>query len=130
MAPPPPTDWPRPMTEAQLHASFASYQRGLAMLSPSELMAELSRVSALLERQSNQALTSELLRASSSAMDRLDPPSDPMASPSGSSDRSSPPPTTAEPRSWELLARTSRLGPRLAAKLVVASARASARRGR
>lgn len=110
--------------------AFASYQRALAMLTPAELHQQLTAVNAALEAEANQRLTSLLQAASTRAdsIDSLDQGSPEMEIPWTVPDRSSSQESGAPKTSWQLLSGTSRLGPRLAAKLVLASAKAQSRR--
>lgn len=131
MGSPHPPSWgpPRALSEKELREAYRSYERGLARLSPEQLMAEADRVAALIQSESQRAMTSLLLQERTSSLDRLDLASDPMEAPSGGwQDRPSPrsPASTSEPP-WVALSG-NRIGPRLAAKLVVASARAQSKR--
>lgn len=121
---------PRAFSETELRTGYASYQRALAMLSTDQLLAEADRVASLIEAQNRETMTSLLLRERVSSLDRSDLDSDPMALPSEASpDRPSPRSgaTTPDPP-WVALTG-SRIAPRLAAHLVIRSARAQARKG-
>lgn len=121
---------PQPETPDQIRETWDRYRQTLANLpgSPTEqivtLHGLLADVSARLELES-RSLVSRTLSDYASERDRLTLRSAPTAPPSSprSSSESSPQPGPAD-----LLARTSRLGPRLAQKLIVASARAASRR--
>lgn len=126
-----PRQTPLPLQNREIEEAFASYRTSLALLTPERLMEELTRVNALLQDQSSSLLTGQLWQASLSAIDRLDPAGEPTSTtpfdpaPDRPTSRLSPaPPMSA----ISLLAGTGRLGPRLAAKLVVSSARAQSRR--
>jgi len=121
---------PPPLNEDQLKASFRSYETALQRLDQSALFAELARVNGLLQEQAQTSLTSLLLRERTSEIDRLDQLSPETESQSSDpADRPRPSPQSPpQMNSWQLLSGTSRLGPRLAAKLVVSSARAQAKR--
>lgn len=117
------------LTDAQVRASYRGYATALGSLTVPQLIAEADRVAALLESQRQTAMTSEMLQARVSSLDSPDQASDPMALPSPESDdRPSRRSTTSTPEQpWALLSG-SRIGPRLAQKLVLASARARSRR--
>lgn len=123
-----------PLDPTEIAASFEGYRQTLATMSQPALLAELARVSALLQAQSSNLLTSQLWQASHSAIDHLDQAPEPtsMTMPSSPSEgdpsRPASRPTPEPSRAINLLAGTGRLGPRLAAKLVVSSARAQARK--
>jgi hypothetical protein len=121
------------LTEDQVRASFESFRRGLQMLSIPELMELSGRQATEIARIQSAALSQWL----SSTPPDLDVPvhhSTPTATPSSArpADRGQrpSPPESRPPSSLELLAGSSRVGPRLAAKLVARDARARARRGR
>jgi hypothetical protein len=137
MAPPLRINWQpptAPLDPTEIASAFEGYQQTIQTMPRDQLLAELARVSALLESQSSNLLTSQLWQASHSAIDRLDQAQEPMsmtmdssrfgADPERPASRPSPEPS----RAISLLAGTGRLGPRLAAKLVVSSARAQTRR--
>jgi hypothetical protein len=129
-----------PESSAAIARTFRGYQEMLARMDPDQLRSELSRINALLETQSRTAL-SELVRSGPSvtlsdylqSLDRLvvrsiEPERPSSSSPRGRAAQAS---QTSRPLSpLDLLAGTSRLGPRLAAKLAAASVRASGRRDR
>ena len=123
----PPT--PLPLSTEDLRRMFDGYQQALSFLSPDKLMAELSRVNALIESQSKSLLTGALWQGSHSEIDRQGPAPEPLSMDPSAQDhdrpasRPSPPPTAAS-----LLAGTGRVGPRLASKLIISSARAQTRR--
>jgi len=118
-----------PLSTEDLRRMFDGYQTALTLLPPQTLMQELARVNALIESQSSNLLTGTLWQASHSAIDQPDHSPEPLST--GQSDRDHDRPTSPQPRpasATDLLAGTGRIGPRLAAKLVVSSARAQARR--
>lgn len=126
------THLPQPITTDAMSGIFESYREALAQLTPENLMTELGRVNALIEAQSSSLLTSQLWQASHSAIDRLDQASEPSSmSPFGPGPER---PTSDQPRQTgpsaavPLLMGSGRLGPRLAAKIVVSSTRAQSRR--
>lgn len=121
---------PQPISGREIETMFDGYRQSLSLLTPEQLMEHLSRVNGLLQDQSNNLLTGTLWQASHSAIDRLDQAQEPMsmsqseAAPDRPTSPRLPPPSTA----ISLLAGTGRIGPRLAAKLVVSSARAQSQR--
>ncbi len=122
----PPTPW----TEEDVRSWYGSYQRALASLTTEQLMAEADRVAGLIQQQSATAMTSSLLQARASQIDRLDQASDPMeALLESAAERSRPSPASTPEPPWVSLGRY-RIGPRLAQKLILHSARAQARRDR
>lgn len=123
-----------PLDPAEIASAFEGYQQTIQTMPRDQLLAELARVNGLLESQSSNLLTSQLWQASHSAIDRLDQPPEPTSMTTGSSrfdadpERPASRPSPEPSRAISLLAGTGRLGPRLAAKLVVSSARAQARK--
>lgn len=122
-----------PLHPSEIAEAFESYQQTLTGMSTPQLLAELARVNDLLQAQSSSLLTSQLWQASHSAIDRLDQAQEPMSMTSPSPSEPDPSRPTSRPpqepsKAISLLAGTGRLGPRLAAKLVVSSARAQTRR--
>lgn len=119
-----------PITSENLKESFQSYETSLARLDQPALFAELARVNGALQQQAQSTVISLLQREPSSAIDQLDQLS-PMTDPLSDEAADRPRPSQPYPErttSLQLLSGTSRLGPRLAAKLVVASSRARANR--
>lgn len=123
---------PRPpllprLTEATMLGAMAPYEAALERMSSSQLTQELTRINALMQQQA-QSTTESLLRA------KLEQESQPHASstrtpdPSPDQDRGRPTTRSPQPSPLDLLAASSRMGPRLAARLTLASARAQARR--
>lgn len=122
-------DWPTtrsPMTEDELRRSLGAFQRGLRSMSIEQLM-ELSSRQAIAIEEGQRSALSQLLTGTRD----LDQPvlrSEPTVSPSSArpADRGaahSAPPTSPRPSPLDLLAGSSRMGHRLAAKLVAADAR-------
>lgn len=110
---------------------YDGYQQALTFLPPERLMAELTRINGLLQEQSNSLLTGALWQASHSEIDRQGPAPEPLSmTPSSDQDPDRPPsPRSLAPTSaTSLLMGTGRIGPRLAAKLVMSSARAQSHR--
>jgi hypothetical protein len=111
---------------------FDGYRQSLSLLNQEQLMEHLSRVNALLAAQSNNLLTGALWQASHSEIDRPDQAPEPMSMSQSDQvhDRPTSPRSLPMADSISLLAGTGRLGPRLAAKLVMSSARAQSNRTR
>lgn len=120
--------------EAAIEGAFEHYRTALRTMDRTALLAHLTEINAQLESQRRETLSSALdpsavLSGLPSSIDlpvlrsiERDPPSSPRGREAQASPRS------PQPSPLDLLARSSRIGPRLAAKLVAASARASARR--
>lgn len=119
-----------PISTEELRRMFDGYQTALTFLPPDRLMAELARVNALIESQSSNLLTGTLWQASHSEIDRPDQAPEPswMSQSGQAPDRPLSPPSPPRTSAISLLAGTGRIGPRLAAKLVVSSARAQSHR--
>jgi len=119
-----------PLSTEDLRRMFDGYQTALNFLPPQQLMAELSRVNALIESQSSSLLTGTLWQASHSEIDRPDLSPEPLSMSQSQPDPDRPlsPRSPAPTSAISLLAGTGRIGPRLAAKLVVSSARAQSHR--
>lgn len=141
------TDWrlpPTSLTELQppdsraaIERTFAGYKKTLESLSPDQLMEHLTAINGQLELQQRALVSavlspSEVLSASIASLDRPVLRSTPTAiqspQPRGLAAQVSP--SHLPPRAVDLLASSSRLGPRLAAKLVAASARSRSMRER
>lgn len=126
------TDSPgiRRPSEADLRQSFEGYRRALSKLSTRELM-ELAATQSAAIQQTQLSALSQLLTSSTPDLDQPVQRSTSGVSPSGGRevDRGQrPSPPSRQPSSLELLASRSRMGPRLAAKLVAADARRRTRR--
>lgn len=119
-----------PISTEDLRRMFDGYQTALSFLPPERLMEELARVNGLIESQSKSLLTGTLWQASHSEIDRPDQAQEPLSmSQSGpGQDRPLSPRSPTPTSAISLLAGTGRIGPRLAAKLVVSSARAQSHR--
>lgn len=127
---------PSRMSRRQLEELYEGYNQYLATLSLPELAAESTRLGAMIEQDQKAQLLSLLRSVSSSNQDapvlQSMTPATPYQRPSDASPlvrgsaASVPPPAPSNPLA--LLASSSRTGPRLAAKLVLADARRRARR--
>lgn len=127
------TDSPRsyrlpdpPITDSLTRQTFESYQRSLAMIASQpggteRLFGLLTEVSARLEAQTRSAI-SQTLSEYASSRDTLVPRSTPKDVRSRPSDRSASIPSP-QPSAIDLLSTSSRLGPRLATKLILSAAR-------
>ena len=117
---------------------MTDYQRTLERMSQDQLRAELTRINALLEQQSRMAIRETIEHGTSVALSdwiqSLDRPvlrSTAPELPSSNSARgraAQASPRSRPPSPLDLLAKSARMGPRLAAKLVAASARSASRR--
>ena len=113
--------------ESTLPELWRQYERALERLTPQQLMEQLTAINSGLQPQPTSTLSNLLLDRLHSA-DQPVVSSTTKATPSSAdrdrpaASRPSPPPSPIE-----LLSRSQRLGPRLAAKLVLASARAARR---
>jgi len=124
---PPPT-LPR-LREADLPKDIAVFETALSRLSIAQLVTLSTTISAQLQAQAQGALSQTLLDYHHQTLDSPVLRSTPQATPSSAAaDRPAPRPTSRQPQAWELLSTSNRLGPRLAAKLVVSSARSQAAR--
>ena len=131
------TDWlrtteaPDPRDDPGLYRTFEGYRAALAKMSVAQLMDRLTAINAELEAQSQSTLASLIsspLSASIQALDRLQVSSPRTVRPtSPASDRgaaaSRPSPASPQPSALDRLASSKYMGPKLAAKLVVADAR-------
>lgn len=131
------TDLPRipAMNRRELERLYEGYRHGLEQMTMPELMAHATQLGAMIEQDRAGQLALLMRSASRSSLDDPVIPSTPMAIPSpagparpadrggaASAQRSRP----SSP--LELLASSTRTGPRLAAKLILADARRRARR--
>jgi len=125
---PPASNWP-PMDDLTTAELARQYEKVLTRLTIPQLLGQLTQINGLLQAQSQVSVTEALLAHSRSA-DQPGAALTPKAIQSPSTDRAQPasPGSTTRPAAWELLSASQRLGPRLAAKLVIASARAQQRR--
>lgn len=125
---------PSSATEEAIEAGFARYQTALQGMDRSTLLRHLTEINGQLEAQRSSILSNVLAPTAglSDFLTAIDRPqhrsieTDPRSSPRGREAQASP--RSRPPGPLDLLAGSSRLGPRLAAKLVAASARASAKR--
>jgi hypothetical protein len=111
--------------------TWQAYQRWLAMLDQQQLASHLTEINAQLQSQATARIlsTSQALSDYRQTVDRPVVSSTPTASPSSLMDRAREPfPGSPAPDALSLLSSSQRLGPRLAARLVLASARAAARK--
>ncbi len=123
----PPTDWKPPSDPAEERRLWGTYRAALSQMSLAQLMAHASQNAALLQAQAH-ATTSEMLSEYQRAKDNPVLPRASMA-PRSSADRPEPASRQSQqPSSLDLLSSSRRLGPALATKLIVASARAANRR--
>lgn len=125
-----------PQTTDGQRETWASYQRALQQMGSgpdgiSRLSAHLTEVSALIQQEARSTISQELL-AWTSQQDRPVTRSTARADPSRASspDRSASRPSSPVPSALDLLAARQRMGPRLAAKLVLSEARRQQRQSR
>lgn len=120
-----------PDNETEIRRSFEGFRLALAQMTPEQLMGQLTTINAALEAEARTRLAatvSEPLSAYIEKLDRVVLRSTPSEIPSPSPrDRGDPRFPSRQPSPLDLLASSARLGPRLAAKLVVASARSRSR---
>lgn len=125
-----PSSLPQPMDDPDLYRTFAGYRMALARMTPEQLLAHLTSINAALAQEAREA-TARAIYPTSGPTSSLDSPvgSMTMEPPSSSPmDRGARPSLSRPPSPLELLSGSRRLGPRLAARLVAASAAAQARR--
>ncbi len=115
---------PPSLTSSELEDAMAGYQRALPYLSNAELMSQLATINAALESQARESLTSVLLSDYRRTLDQPVLRSPTEGTPSQPADRATPPSPYRPPSPAELLAAAPRTGPRLAARLLAASAKA------
>ena len=114
--------WPTPPTTIP---EWQGVERAIARMSPEEAMRQLAHVNGLLSQQRRSLVTDELM-ASVQELDRpvLRPTSEERRSPSQDRGRASfPTSPQRSPGALDLLISARRVGPRLAARMVQASAR-------
>jgi len=119
-----------PLTPPQEYGTWDGYRRALASLSPSELMALLATINTGLTAERERRMAS-ILTSSPSMAEALDRPvlsSTRMATQRSPMDRGVPPSQFQQQSAVDLLASSQRLGPKLAQRLMIASARAQSRR--
>jgi len=120
----------RTLTPTELARLDRTYRRALAQMTVPQLMDHLATINRQIEADRTERLGRVLSEAPSGYRPDLDQPvvSTPTATPLPRRDRGSLPSRPSPPRALDLLASQSRMGPRLAAKLVAASARSASRR--
>lgn len=127
---------PRRLTRADLEQLYEGYQQNLAQMTPAELMAQATQLGAMIERDQKEQLLSLMRSGWRSSQDepvlqstRTGTPSQqPSAGRPGDRGSAASAPPRAPSNPLALLASSSRTGPRLAAKLVLADVRRRARR--
>lgn len=112
--------------EATMPEMWRQYEQALSRLSPEQLMAQLTAINSGLQAQSTWPVQS-LLEARLQSADQPLVRSVPKVSRPSMDRAAAAASPSLPPSSLDLLSRSQRLGPRLAAKLVLASARAQAR---
>lgn len=117
-----------PDSEEAIRRSFEGYRMSLASLTPDQLMAHLTQINLALQEQARASLAATVSEPLSDYLEKIDrvvlrstPSEIQSPSPRGLAAQGSP--SSRPPSPLDLLASSNRLGPRLAAKLVVASAR-------
>lgn len=120
----PPRDWKPPADPAEERRLWDAYRTMLSRMTPEQLMDHASRNAALLQSQA-RAMTSMTLSDFRTGMDNpvLQRPS--MAPPSSTDRPAQASQRSLQPSALDLLSSSHRLGPALATKLIVASARRS-----
>lgn len=119
-----------PLSLPQEHQTWQGYRQALATLSPQQLMELLTTINGQLTMERERRMAS-ILSSSPSLSEVLDQPvlsSTRMATQRSPMDRGVPPSTFPQPSAVDLLASSQRLGPKLAQRLMLASARAVRRR--
>jgi hypothetical protein len=122
------TQAPKSPTPSEVEEAWAGYERSLSRLSNDQLLSLLTTLNSQLQEQATSSISTTLL-ASLEAADRPVLSSTPTATlsdypPMDRGVRASP---QQQPGALDLLARSRRLGPRVAGKLVLAQARAARR---
>lgn len=128
------TEAPDPRDDPNLIRTFEGYRMALSRMTIPQLLDRLTSINAELQAQSQSTLVSQIssqLSDSIQALDRLQVRSPRMAPPTSAPDRgasaSRPFPGSPQPSALDRLASSKYMGPKLAAKLVVADARKRAR---
>ena len=120
---------PSQRQQSDRRRTWQSYQRWLASQTQEQLADHLTGINAALQAQSTTLLTSQLLSDYHRTIDQPVLSSMPMELPSSLTERARElSPASQRPDALALLSQSQRLGPRLAARLVLASARAQARK--
>jgi hypothetical protein len=119
-----------PLSPPQEFETWAGYRRSLATLSPDQLISLLTTINGQLQEDRIRRMES-ILSSSQSLEGALDRPvlsSTRLATQHSPMDRGVPPSTFQQPSAVDLLSASQRLGPKLAQRLMLASARATSRR--
>jgi len=119
-----------PLTPPQEYRTWDGYRQALATLSPEQLMGLLTSINGQLQEERARQMASTLASSQSleGALDRPVLSSTRMATQRSPMDRGTPPSTFRPPSAVDLLSSSQRLGPKLAQRLMLASARATSRR--
>lgn len=120
----------QPLSPPQEYRTWDGYRRALAALSPTQLMELLTSINGQLVAERERQMSS-ILASSQSSVEALDRPvlsSTRMATQRSPMDRGALPSTFPQPSAVDLLSASQRLGPKLAQRLMLASARATSRR--
>lgn len=135
MGSPPVPNWQPPNSRAGLARSYQGFQQALRQMSPSQLL-ELSTRQAAMIQTETAALLQSTLSTLSGYSESQDQPvlsrastAIPSPDPNRPTDRGAPASPIRQPGALDRLAESRRLGPRLAARIVLHSARSEARRG-
>lgn len=136
MASSPPTNSPPPLPPPGRNdpdRSWEAYRWALSRLTIPELLEHLTRINAAQEAQARSltattAASLPSLADSLSSLDRIAPGPTAPASPWPTDRGGGPSPASPQPSAVDRLAATAKLGPRIAARLLLASARAQRRR--
>ena len=117
------------LSAPQEHRTWDGYRKALASLTPEQLMSLLATINSQLDAERDRRMSSILLSSPSSGdLDRPVLSSTRRETRPSPTDRGAPPSTFRPPSAVDLLSANQRLGPRLAARLMIASARAQSRR--
>lgn len=123
---------PSTLTPQDVETAFQGLKTALSGMTNDQLLAHLAQINAQIEAQQTQAIanlgTRRTLSDYLADADRISLSSIPTATPPA--DRSSPPsqPFPQQSSALDLLATSGRMGPKLAAQLVQATAKAQARK--
>lgn len=119
-----------PISSSEIESWTREYERTLTRLSPAQLHSLLAQVNAQLQTSTTQAAVQPLLEklaAESQPLARYSR-TDPPTPPSSAQDRGQRPSPSPQPSPLDLLAGRALLARRVAGKLVLAQAKAQARR--
>lgn len=120
---------PQPSDDPNLIETFAGYRAALRLMTPMQLVAHSTELSARLEEQSRSTLASLISGTLSDSLQNIDrlqvrsTPAGPRSSERRDRGESHSRPSTPQPSALDQLARSKRLAPRIAAKLVLHEAR-------